>query len=71
MNLVELNSQLNEYSNNTWLISSLSKILQNLIENDDGNIQEVDIISLIIVLNRMIEEQKNKIELIKIDLFGI
>lgn len=55
---------------NFCIITSLSKILLNILENEDCNIKERDKISLAVVLDRMIEQEKNNFDAIRTKLFG-
>ena len=52
------------------LICSLSKILLNILENEDNNIQERDKISLATVLDRMLQKEKQNLDSISTKIFG-
>ncbi len=51
-------------------ICSLSKILLNILENEDNNIQERDKISLATVLDRMLQKEKQNLDSISTKIFG-
>lgn len=52
------------------LICGLSKILLNILENEDNNIQERDKISLATVLDRMLQKEKQNLDSISTKIFG-
>lgn len=52
------------------LICSLSKILLNILENEDSNIQERDKKSLATVLDRMLQKEKQNLDSISTKIFG-
>lgn len=68
--LDEVRSSFDKSMDDFCLICGLSKILLNILENEDCNIKERDKISLAVVLDRMIEQEKNNFDAIRTKLFG-
>lgn len=65
-----LENNINEVISNTCMLSSLARILIELIQERDAfEIQDYDLIAYVIIMQRMMDEQKYKIAGIKNKLY--
>lgn len=68
--LDEVRNSFDKSMDDFCLICGLSKILLNILENEDNNIQERDKISLATVLDRMLQKEKQNLDSISTKIFG-
>lgn len=68
--LDEIRTSFDKSMDDFCLICGLSKILLNILENEDNNIQERDKISLATVLDRMLQKEKQNLDSISTKIFG-